>query len=320
MKLYPLKLNYIAKTALWGGSSLKEKYNKISDCEKLAETWELSVRKNEKSVIQNGIYEGRTLEDYIAECGSGVVGDGYGGERFPLLIKLIDACDSLSVQVHPDDEFAKTHEDDIGKTEMWYILDADEGAELVYGLCDGVDEERFARAIDENDYSSVLRRVKVKAGETYFIPAGMVHAIGAGIRIAEIQQNCDLTYRVYDFDRVGADGKKRELHIEKAKAAVKPISDETANGIRFEAKDESDSSATLAHCRYFKTDLEKISGEREFCADARSFTSILCIDGEGSIICNGEKYPISSGDSYFLPAAMGKYTLSGQLCALFVTL
>ena len=320
MKRYPLKLNYIAKTALWGGSSLKEKYRKNSEYEKLAETWELSVRENEKSVIENGIYAKKTLAEYIAECGNSALGDTCHSSRFPLLIKFIDACDSLSVQVHPDDDYAKTYENDIGKTEMWYILDADEGAELVYGLCDGVDEKRFAQAIDENDYSSVLRKVKVKAGETYFIPAGMVHAIGAGIRIAEIQQNCDLTYRVYDFDRVGADGKKRELHIEKAKAVVKPIPDGKANAIRFEAKNENDSENTLAHCRYFKTDLEKISGEREFLADAHSFTSLLCIDGEGSIVHEDEEYPVLCGDSYFLPANMGKYTLCGNFTLLSVKL
>ena len=320
MKLYPLKLSYIAKTALWGGSSLKEKYNKPTELEKLAESWELSVREKEKSVITNGSYAGKTLEDYIKENGNSVVSQGFDGKRFPLLIKFIDAADTLSVQVHPDDEYARTYENDVGKTEMWYILDAEPDATLIYGLADGVDEAQFCRAVDNNECLAALRCVSVKKGDVYFIPSKTVHAIGKGIIIAEIQQNCDLTYRVYDYDRVGADGKKRELHKEKAKAVVSCISDEQIEKIRFECMDENDGESTLAHCRYFKTDLLDCREGKGFCADARSFASVLCIEGNGEICFGGEAYPVTCGDSYFIPAGMGEYSICGDMRILHVTL
>ena len=167
---------------------------------------------------------------------------------------------------------------------------------------------------------SVLRQTEVKKGDVFFIPAGMVHAIGRGIRIAEIQQNCDLTYRVYDFDRVGADGKKRELHTEKAKACVKAISSQEAEKIRFECKDSADTESTIAHCRYFKTDLLNIADGVSLSSDDKTFTNLLCIDGEGSICFDGEEYAFSCGDSYFIPATMGKYTIKGTLSALKIGL
>ena len=222
--------------------------------------------------------------------------------------------------MHPDDEYASREEDGQGKTEMWYILDADEGASLVYGLADGASERDFCASVDAGNCMPVLRRVNVKKGDVFFIPAGMVHAIGKGIRIAEIQQNCDLTYRVYDFDRVGADGKKRELHTEKAKACVKALSDIEAEKIRFECKDSSDTERTLAHCRYFKTDLLEIEEKQSLGTDGSSFANLLALDGEGSIVYKGEHYPISCGDSYFIPATMGEYEIRGKLSVLKIEL
>lgn len=316
-KIYPLKLDCVSKSAIWGGNSLRENWNKPGDGENIAETWELTVREKENSKIVNGSCVGMTLSDYIKEnCGS-VAPDYKTGDRFPLLVKFIDAAASLSVQVHPDDEYARSVENDSGKTEMWYIVDASEGAEIIFGLADGVDKDEFSKAVDAGEFDSVMKRVKVKKGDSFFIPAGMLHAIGEGILIAEIQQNSDLTYRVYDYDRVGADGKKRELHTKKAKEVVRPFADGEIEEIRYS---RGKSENCLANSKYFKVDKLTLSEDRsaEITAD-KYFVSLLCVDGEGSVEYEGEKYPIKAGDSYFLPAGMGKCKLNGTLTVLCST-
>ena len=212
--LYPMRLSALPMERLWGGDKLGKIYNK--NCGSgTGETWELSVREKEKSVVSNGILAGKTLSE-IVDTDKSLVGERFAGGEFPLLIKFIDAADDLSVQVHPDDEYAAKVENDVGKTEMWHIVEAEPGAKLVYGLADGVTPQDFVLAVREGKTQSALKYVEVHAGETYFIPAGLVHAIGGGILLAEVQQNCDLTYRVYDFDRLDKNGKPRELHTEKA--------------------------------------------------------------------------------------------------------
>lgn len=310
--LYPLKLNYIAKSAIWGGVTLRESWGKESDLPNIAETWELTVREKENSVIQNGECRGMTLDEYIKKSGNAVVAENYDGERFPLLIKFIDADDKLSVQVHPNDDYALANENDPGKTEMWYIVDAKEGAEIIYGLRDGVSAEDFAAAVKAGNISGGMKYVKVKKGETYFIPSGMLHAIGEGILIAEIQQNSDLTYRVYDYDRRQADGSLRQLHIEKALDVTRPFSEDEVNAIRFEAGREDRGGEQLAHCRYFEVNRFDIDGEITLNADKKSFKSLLSVDGEGEIVAGGVSYPISRGESYFIPAGMGEFTLKGK--------
>lgn len=301
--LYPLKLTYIDKTALWGGDLLKQKYGKPSAHEKLSETWELTVRPDAVNQIANGEYAKKTLADYFA-AHPDTLGK-FAGKPFPLLIKFIDANDCLSVQVHPDDAYA-ARQNDQGKTEMWYIVEATEGAELIYGLSDGCTAEEFARAIREGKTEEAVRRVKVKAGECYFIPSGMLHAIGAGILIAEIQQNSDLTYRVYDYNRRGADGKLRPLHIEDAAAVTRPFTEEEINAIRFE---NGKSEGSLADCRYFRVEHRRVSGEDTISVPDDTFLSVLCLDGEGSL--GGE--PICRGDSYLLPCGLEKVTVTGNL-------
>lgn len=312
--IYPLKLSYLAKTALWGGNKLKEEYGKASEHEKLSETWELSVRENDTCLIENGPAAGMLLSDYFADYGNSLVGKRYDGSRFPLLIKFIDARDCLSVQVHPDDAYAFANEKDPGKTEMWYVVEAEEGAELIYGLKNGVTKEDFVAAVDAGDYNSVMGRVPVKAGETYFIPSGMLHAIGAGLLIAEIQQNSDLTYRVYDFDRRGADGKLRPLHVDKAKAVTRPFTEEEIRVVRY-SRGVSADEGVLADCPYFRVTR---CGEQDhdLCVTEESFMHLLCVKGEGYITFDREKYPIAKGDSYFLPAGMGDVSLSGDVTLL----
>lgn len=317
MKKYPLKLTYTVKTALWAGKRLKDEFGKTSEHERISETWELSVREGEMARIVGGDADGMTLAEYFEACGYGCVSTDFKrGERFPLLIKFIDAADILSVQVHPDDEYARRVEKDSGKTEMWYIIDAAEGARLVYGLKQGMTEEDFARAVSEKRIGDVLNSVPVKAGEVYFIPAGMVHAIGAGILIAEIQQNSDLTYRVYDFDRVGADGRLRPLHVEKALAVTRPYTDEEIAAVQFARGKTAEKGELLAASEYFKVTRLSVDGAETLTVGDDSFTSVLCIDGAGSIYYGDTEYRIVKGDSYFMPAGMGKFDIRGMLTVI----
>ncbi len=311
MKKYPLKLSYIAKSAIWGGSILEKEWGKVCEGDNIAETWELSVREKEMARIENGVASGMTLSEYFDAVGYDCVSESFKkGDRFPLLVKLIDAAAPLSVQVHPDDEYASAFENDSGKTEMWYVLSAKEGAELICGLREGVDSDGYRQAVAEGRIESAMNYVKVKAGDCFFIPAGMVHAIGEGILIAEIQQNSDLTYRVYDYDRVGADGKKRELHTEKALDVVRPYAEQEINAIRYS---EGYAPDMLANNKYFKVKALAIEGENCLSVSTRSFASILCADGEGCILHGGERYPLKKGDSYFCPAGMGDLTFIGDL-------
>ncbi|MBE6546831.1 MAG: class I mannose-6-phosphate isomerase [Ruminococcaceae bacterium] len=316
MKRYPLKLRYIAKSAIWGGTRLKEQWGKEIEGDIIAETWELTVRPKEMAVIQNGDASGRTLEEQIAAWGGDCVAPSYRvGDRFPMLVKLIDAADRLSVQVHPDDSYALRVENDSGKTEMWYIVDAEPGASIIYGLAEDIGREEFARAVAEKRIDGAMNTCPVKAGESYFIPAGMLHAIGAGILIAEIQQNSDLTYRVYDYERRQADGSLRPLHTEKALEVVRPFAEAEVDALRFERGKGGDE--LLANSRYFKVRRHVLKDERiELSRNKDSFTSLLCVEGEGVLCHDGTEYSLGRGDSYFIPAGMGAYTLCGRMTVL----
>ena len=318
--LYPFKLKYACSAAIWGGNKLIREWGKRSELSPLAETWELSCRDDGMmSYIENGEDAGLSLAEYIKKHGGSAVSDTYDGGRFPLLIKFIDAAGDLSVQVHPDDAYAQLTAGDSGKTEMWYIVDAEDGAEIICGLYDGISSEDFANAVSKNDYSSVLRRVNVKRGESYFIPAGLAHAIGGGILIAEIQQNSDLTYRIYDYDRVGADGKKRQLHIAQALDVVRPFTEEEINSVRYAKGGENDPEC-LAKSDYFSVFSIALDGERDFTAEKESFHCLLCVDGEADLVFEEKEYHLSRGECMFVPAGMGKYSLQGKATVLLSTL
>ena len=216
--MYPMKLIAPLKDYIWGGTKLKTAFGKKTDLEKVAESWQLSCHKDGSSIIENGEYAGKTLPEYIEAAGKEVLGtDCASFEYFPILIKLIDAKDNLSVQVHPDNEYAMRVEGEYGKTEMWYIVDCEPGATLLYGFQHEISKEEFARRIADNTLLEVTNAVTVHKGDCFFIEAGTLHAIGKGILIAEIQQNSNTTYRIYDYGRLGNDGKPRPLHVEKAK-------------------------------------------------------------------------------------------------------
>ena len=315
MELYPFKLSYVTKSPIWGGKRLLTDWGKKADAETVGESWELTVRKDEKSVILNGKHAGRTLESVIEEHGGNLIAPDFSAREFPLLVKLIDARDTLSVQVHPDNDYAARVEHDRGKTEMWYIVDADEDASLICGLREDATQEDFAQAVGENDPERVLKFCPVKAGETYFIPAGMTHAIGKGILIAEIQQNCDLTYRVYDYNRRQPDGSLRELHVEKAMDVVRPFTDEEVEAIRYSRRSDTlVNGEILADCDYFRVEKLTVQGMQSL-PDCAQMRHVLCLSGEGNLIFNGDAYPIAKGDSYFLPPIHGLKT-EGEFTAL----
>lgn len=307
-----LKLTPACKDYIWGGTKLRDNFNKHYDGERLAETWELSCHKDGPSVILNGVYAGKTLVQYIKENGKQVLGTACEGfEDFPVLIKLIDAKNNLSVQVHPSDDYALEHEHQYGKTEMWYVVDCAEGAELYHGFKHEISEDEFKQRIADNTLTDVLRAVPVHKGDVFFIDSGTIHAIGKNIVIAEIQQNSNVTYRVYDYGRLGTDGKPRELHIDKA---VK-----VTNRCKPEIRDFS---PHLGSCKYFTVDKLYLDGihtkETICCAGSTSFVSILFIEGSGTVSDSNDTVEFIKGDSIFIPANSGEFKISGG-CEAIIT-
>ena len=314
--LYPLQLKGVTKSPIWGGTRLLREWNKKADTPTVGESWELTLRANETSTVTNGSLCGRTLSALVKEYGAALTGKSFGMDGFPLLIKLLDANDRLSVQVHPDDDYAARIENDRGKTEMWYIVDADEGAEIICGLADGVDTKRFADAVANGKTLDALRHLPVRSGEVYFIPSGLPHAIGKGILIAEIQQNCDLTYRVYDYDRVDSTGNKRELHVNKALDVIRPFTNAEIDAIRYaNAPNGYDPDRLLAHCPFFRVEKLCLSDEK-YPLPHRGMRHLLCLDGSAKLHCDGEDYPIVKGDSYLIPACLCDVALAGSATLL----
>lgn len=317
-----LKLKAPCKDYIWGGNRLREEYGKQLDSDRIAESWELSCHKDGQSVITGGEFDGKTLSDYIAAKGKGVLGKNCGRfEYFPVLIKLIDAKDNLSVQVHPSNEYALRVEGEYGKTEMWYIVDCDPGAELLYGFKHEISKEEFAERIANNTLLEVTNNVPVHKGDVFFIESGTLHAIGKGILIAEIQQNSNTTYRVFDYGRLGADGKPRALHVEKALDVARLCPPERPAGPMGKPEQNGDCTSTLlAKCGYFTARLLDVAGSAPLCADGESFHSLLCLSGSGAVVCGGGAVPFAKGDSLFLPAGLGAYTIAGRAQLVLTTL
>ena len=287
-KLYPECKDYV-----WGGEKLKTKYNKKTDKSPCAESWELSFHEAGLSRLDDG----RTLAESVSVADLGECAARF--PDFPMLIKLIDAKENLSVQVHPSDEYALKNENSYGKTEAWYIVEAEEGAGIYLGFKRDVTKEEYAQAIAERRLTDLLNFFRVRAGECYFIPSGTVHAIGRGCLIYEIQQNSNLTYRVYDYGRLDKNGCERELHIEKALL----VSDLR----KYERC--ADTATTSVKCKYFRSSRLAVSGVLTLSAGRGSFNCITCIKGCGEI--DGQR--IDRGESFFVPAGYGEYELSGNM-------
>ena len=287
---YPLRLDPVRKQIIWGGRRLIEEYGIAFDGEKLAEAWALAVHPEGDNVILNGIHAGMTLGEYLGN-------DTASGE-FKVMIKLIDACDRLSIQVHPV------------KTEMWYIIAAEPGAKLVYGLKGKFDESQFRAALEAGTVEELLNYVPVKAGEVYFIPQGLVHAIGKGILIAEIQQNSNVTYRVYDYNRRQKDGSLRQLHVGEAMGVIHDFAPEKIESLRYSVHCERDESL-LTSCELFRVNRYVGSDKLVYSGENNEFAHILCLSGSGTLEAFGAAEPLMPGCSYFVPAGYGGLEVKG---------
>jgi len=308
--LYPLKFSPILKDKIWGGTKLKSLFNKSAETDKLGESWELSGYEGDESVVTNGYLAGNNLteliEIYMGELIGDTIFDEYG-LAFPLLFKLIDANENLSIQVHPNDETAAERHNSYGKTEMWYVVDADPGSELIIGFSDDCSRETYLNAMSEDKVEDLLLKVPVTKGDVFFIPAGRVHAIGKGVVVAEIQQSSDITYRIYDYKRKDDNGNERELHTEQA-----------LDVINFEASREPKTVYTpilnettpLVTCDYFTTNMLRFNKriERHY-ATIDSFVSYMCLEGNFSIEFEGDITIISKGDTVLIPASIDELSL-----------
>lgn len=313
----PMKLRPSFKNYIWGGTRLRDDFNKDCDFDKIAESWELSCHKDGDSVISGGEFDGMTLREFIEKQGKSVLGVNCEKfDNFPILIKLIDAKDNLSVQVHPDNNYALKVEGEYGKTEMWYVVDCDDDAALLYGFKNEISKEEFAKRISDNTLLEVTNAVPVKKGDVFFIESGTLHAIGKGILIAEIQQNSNTTYRIYDYGRVGNDGKPRELHVEKAKdvTALAPAKAYRETEV---VQKTGYTQKLLSSCEYFTVYALNIMSKAALFADENSFNSILVLEGSGKLICEGE-IELKKGDSIFIAASSGEYIIEGE-CSVILT-
>ncbi len=309
-QLYPLKFEPILKDKIWGGTKLAKLFGKRADSDKLGESWELSGVENEESVVTNGFLQGNNLSElleiYMGELVGDKVVDMYG-LQFPLLFKLIDANQNLSIQVHPDDEIAYDRHNSYGKTEMWYVLDAEPGAELIIGFTKDCERDEYLDALDAGEVENLLQKVPVSKGDVLFIPAGLVHAIGKGVVVAEIQQSSDITYRIYDYKRKDENGQERELHTDEAldvmdftaatepKVAYQPVMNEIV---------------PLVQCDYFTTNLLQFDAAlaRNY-AQTDSFVVYMCLEGSFVIGYNDTKTNVSKGETVLLPAIIDEVEL-----------
>ncbi len=301
------KLKPACKDYIWGGTRLREEFGIDDPGERVAEAWVLSCHQDGPSVIASGKYAGETLMDYINLHGKRVLGSNCEKfDEFPILTKLIDAKRDLSIQVHPNNTFAITNEGQFGKTEMWYVVDAEEGSYIYYGVSRSVEEDELRRRIEDNTLTDVLMAVPARKGDVFYIPAGTLHAICKGVIIAEVQQNSNVTYRVYDYDRIDeTTGRKRELHVDKALKVIRKYPNYT----------NYDFGNHLVSCKHFVVDL--IEGDTLDFASERSFVSLVVLDGTGRIEFKNDEgandyLTLSKGESFFIPASSGRFNIKGE--------
>lgn len=314
-----LRLSPVGKDYLWGGTRLRDEYGKKIDLTPLAETWECSVHSDGPSVIPNGEYKGRTLTE-VLQIHPEYLGTKVKDGELPVLVKLIDAKQDLSVQVHPDDEYARVYEHQNGKTEMWYIIDAEEGASLIYGFRHKVTAEKLKNAVDSGTLDKHLQKVSVHKGDLFFVPAGTVHGIGAGILLAEIQESSNVTYRVYDYNRIDKNGKKRELHFDKAVQVMNMnVEEDVRQRSRIVKYYAGCSRELLCRCKYFEAERIQATKGFSFSVRAESFQVLMCLNGDGEIATvNPDQKPVRfyKGDTLFLPAKLGRCQVLGETTLL----
>lgn len=316
MKAYPLKFQPVMKNNVWGGRALERFGYRLPEGP-IGEGWMIGDHPNGVTVVANGELAGLGLDEVRERFGAAVLGTkgvSQKNGRFPLLLKLLDCNDDLSVQVHPSDEYEGLPPGELGKTEMWYILDAKPGAKIIYGLNPGVTRETLERAIAENRIMECLQQVPVHAGDSFYIPAGTVHALGAGVLVAEVQQNSDTVYRLYDYNRPGLDGKPRELHIEHS---LNVISYGESGATRMRTDDAKPGEwLTLARSPYFVVEKGIVDGNWDLTTTDESFVMLVICDGEGVIRWGSESLAVRAGECFLLPASLTAYTLAGRMTVL----
>ncbi|WP_299524402.1 type I phosphomannose isomerase catalytic subunit [Winogradskyella sp.] len=307
--LHPLKFHPILKDKIWGGEKLRNRFNKLSESNQVGESWEISTVFGNISVVANGALKGSTLQELLEEHTSNFLGkNNYDRFRndFPLLIKFIDAKQDLSIQLHPDDDLAKKRHNSFGKTEMWYVMQADKDANLIVGFNQKMDKKTYLKHLGEKTLTEILNFDKVREGDTYFIEAGRVHAIGAGVLLAEIQQASDVTYRVYDWDRKDAEGNERELHNDIAIDAFKFDMDDD---FRVEYEKQKNVSNTMVNCPFFTTNYLELDSVVEKKNDKDSFLIYMCVDGDVQVLTHNTVDTIAKGETILIPAAIKDFKL-----------
>lgn len=313
--LYPLQSDPILKERIWGGEKLKTVLNKNSTSVITGESWELSTVPGDVSVISNGSLKGISLEELINNQPDEILGTKVHerfGKQFPLLFKFIDAREDLSIQVHPNDELAQQRHDSFGKTEMWYVMQADEGARIIVGFKKQSNQEQYLENLKNKNLLSILDQVAAKEGDVFFLETGTVHAIGAGILLAEIQQTSDITYRIYDYDRVDNEGKTRELHIDLALEAINYSVVDTQKKYKTEKNIFND----VVDCPYFTTTILPLQGSLEIEKTSESFTVYMCVEGYFEIEYDHQKYSYEKGATILIPAALNTFRISGNASIL----
>lgn len=302
--MYPLKFKPILKERLWGGTKLKDVLGKPITSDITGESWEISAVEGDISIVSNGKFAGRTLQDLINTYTSDMLGHSVYerfGTDFPILIKFIDAKQDLSIQLHPDDKLAKERHDSFGKTEMWYVMDADKDARLIVGFNKTVEKDEYLKSLENGSLLKLLNYEKVTTGDTFFIETGKVHAIGAGILLAEIQQTSDITYRVYDFDRRDKNGDLRELHTE---LAVDAIDYSKKDDFKVVYPKSKDTINTMVACAYFTTNYLELTNSNGWdVSDRDSFTIYMCVEGSASISNDFGTVTMDKGETVLIPAS-----------------
>lgn len=308
---YPLLFDPILKERIWGGTKLKTMFNKPITSEITGESWELSEVKGDVSIVSNGSYKGKSLTQLLNDFPDQLLGTKVHarfGKQFPLLFKFLDAREDLSIQVHPNDKLAKKRHNSLGKTEMWYVMQADPGARIIVGFEQKSSPEQYLSSLESHSILDLLHKVNAQKGDVFFLETGTVHAIGAGLVIAEIQQTSDITYRIYDFDRKDANGNTRELHVDQALDAINYNLTDTKK----EYAKKPNESNVMVNCAYFTTNYIPLDGSANILKNGESFTVYMCVGGSFKLRVGAETQAYKTGDTVLLPAALTSFSLEGK--------
>ena len=319
MKFYPLTFTPILKDRIWGGTKLKSYLNKPIVSKTTGESWEISTVSGDVSVVNNGLLKGKNINEIIALFPEEILGKSVikrFGNEFPLLFKFLDAKEDLSIQLHPNDELAKKRHNSFGKTEMWYVMQADEASRLIVGMKKEVTQSDYLHHLENNKILDLLNQYPVHKGDVFFLETGTIHAIGAGVVLAEIQQTSDITYRIYDWDRKDASGNKRELHTDLALEAInyKPTN------AKISYQEEANRSVNLVDCQYFTTNMIALHENYAWKRSKDAFTVLMCTNGQFELVLNGEIIRYQMGDTLLIPACITGFILKGKATLLEISI